>query len=100
MSGYDVDPTELFAARGRLAEAADEGRTELARLEAQAADVFGSGWRGAAAGAFHAGYDEWHAGVLRMLAALDTLAQAVGDAGAGYARAESVNTTGLHRMAS
>lgn len=100
MSGYDVDATELFAARGRLAEAAEEGRTELARLEAQAADVFGGGWRGAAAGAFHVGYDEWHGAALRMLAALERLAQAIGDAGAGYARAESVNATGLHRMAS
>lgn len=100
MSGYDVDPAELFAARGRVGEAAEDGRAELARLQALAADVFGSGWRGGAAQAFRAGFDEWHDGALAMLAALDTLAQALGDAGLDYERAEGTNATGLRRMAS
>ncbi|WP_375498106.1 WXG100 family type VII secretion target [uncultured Jatrophihabitans sp.] len=100
MSGYDVDPVELFAARGRVQEAAQDGRTELARLESLANDVFAGGWRGGAASAFHAGYTEWHEGVSTMLAALDTLAQALGDAGLDYERAEGTNTTGFHRMAS
>ncbi len=100
MSGYEVDPSELFAARGRVIEAADEGRAELARLEGQAADVFAAGWRGGAATAFQAGFAEWHDGVSSMLAALDTLAQALGDAGLGYERAEGANAAGLRRMAS
>ena len=100
MPGYDVDPTELFAARGRVSEAAADGRDELARLDAQAADVLGHGWRGAAAGAFRAGYDEWHDAARTVLAALDTLAQALGDAGLEYGRAERVNAGGLQRMAS
>ena len=100
MSGYDVDPVELFAAGHRVSEAAAEGRAALARLESLAADVFAAGWRGGAASALHAGYREWHEGVTTMLAALDTLAQALGDAGLDYERAEGTNTTGLQRLAS
>ncbi len=99
MSGYDVDPVELFAARGRVSEAADEGRGELARLDSEVTDVLAAGWRGGAASAFAAGYREWHRGATAMLDALDTLARALGEAGCDYERAEGANTTGLHRLA-
>ncbi|WP_375484490.1 WXG100 family type VII secretion target [uncultured Jatrophihabitans sp.] len=100
MPGYDVDPSELFAAEGQVHQAAGEGRDELARLETLANDLFAAGWRGGAASAFHAGYAEWHAGAVSMLAALDTLAGALGDAGVDYERAETANATDLNRMAS
>ena len=100
MSGFRTDPVELFAAQARVADAASNGWAELSRLQSSAADVLGRTWRGRAAGALQAGFDEWLAGVRTMLAGLDELAAAIGSAAAAYEVSEQDSTTGFHRIAS
>jgi WXG100 family type VII secretion target len=100
MSGYAVEPAELFSAEARVTEAAADGRSELARLQAAGEDLFLAGWSGAAAAAFQGGFDSWLDSAGRLLAALDELGAALGLTARDYATAETTNSTGLRRLAS
>lgn len=100
MSGYEVDPVELFAAQARVVEAAQDGRDGVGQVRLSGADLFAGGWTGAAAAAFHEGFDEWLSGAASMLAGLEDLASALGAAARDYERSESTNTSTFTRMAS
>lgn len=100
MSGYDVDPAELFAAGARVSEGAGEGRAELARLRAAAADLLGHGWRGEAAAAFGQAWREWSDGAQLVLAGLDDMARALGVTAADYEQNEQSVRSSVQRLAS
>lgn len=91
MCGFDVQPAELLAAQSALDDAAASGRAELGRLEAAAQDVLGPGWQSAAATAFGDGWEQWHAGARRVLAALDEMGVALGATARTYATREAAN---------
>lgn len=99
MSGYEVEPAEVFAAGALAAEAANEGRVELARLQAAADDLLGHGWRGQAAAAFGQGWHEWHDGARTMLAALDEMARALDVTAREYEQNETATVTDLRKIA-
>lgn len=100
MSGYDVEPAELFAVQAGVGEAAAEGRAELARLRASAHDLLGYAWRGVAATAFDAGWQEWAAGAELVLHALQEMADALGRTAADYEQNEIAVRSGFARIAS
>lgn len=85
MAGYRVTAEQLVQCDAALADAAGHARAALAQLSGRAAELLGTGWQGAAAEAFGRGWQHWLDGVSTMLDALDTMAAAVGSAGAGYA---------------
>lgn len=91
MSGFDVEPSELFAAGARVSEAATDGHESVRRVRAEAEGLFDGGWTGGAATAFRAGFDEWLAGTARMLAGLEDLSTALSAAGHDYETAERGN---------
>ena len=100
MSGFQVEPSELFAAGARVSEAALDGHESLTRARAEAEGLFGQGWSGSAAAAFRGGFDEWLTGALMMLSGLDDLASALTAAGHDYEQAESGSDAMLNRLAS
>lgn len=100
MSGYDVEPAELFAAQAMVAEAAGKGRGELERLRASAQDLLGDGWRGPAAAAFAQGWSEWSEAAQLVLAALEEMARALGVTASEYEQNEYTVQADFHRIAS
>ena len=100
MSGFEVDPTELFAAGVRVSEAAVDGRESMTRVRLDADDLFAGSWTGVAAAAFHGGFEEWLGGARQMLAGLEDLSSALTTAGHDYAHAESTNSAHLEQLAS
>jgi WXG100 family type VII secretion target len=100
MSGYAVEPAELFSAEARVTEAAEDGRSALARLQAAGEDLFLAGWSGPAASAFQDGFDTWVGSAGRLLEALDQLGEALGLTARDYATTETTNSTGLQQLAS
>lgn len=99
MSGYEVEPAEVFAAGAMASEAANEGRAELARLRAAADDLLGHGWRGGAATAFGHGWREWHDGARSMLSALDEMARALDVTAREYEQNETSTAADFRRIA-
>jgi WXG100 family type VII secretion target len=99
MSGYDVDPTELFAAAAMVRDAAEQGRAELARLTHSAQDLLGAHWRGHAAAAFAAGWHEWADGARTVLTALDEMAGALGATATQYEQNETGVCVELRKIA-
>ncbi|GAB2473498.1 WXG100 family type VII secretion target [Jatrophihabitans fulvus] len=99
MSGYEVDPTELFAAQAVVTEEVTEARAELARLQAAADDLLGHGWRGQAASAFGRGWQEWSEGARSVIAGLEQMAQALGVTAREYESNELGITTDLRKIA-
>jgi WXG100 family type VII secretion target len=97
LSGFEVQTAELLAARSLVSDAASSGRAELGRLTASAQDVLGYGWQGAAAAAFGHGWEQWHDGAQRVLAALDEIGVALGATARTYATHEAAN---VERLAS
>lgn len=88
MSGYEVEPAELFASGAQVRQAASDGRGRLDRLRAEVDELLGHGWRGTAATAFGTGWREWETGARTMLAALDEMAGALDASGRDYERNE------------
>jgi WXG100 family type VII secretion target len=99
MSGYDVDPTELFAAEAMVREAAEQGRAELTRLRHAAQDLLDEHWRGTAATAFAAGWQEWVGGAQTVLTALDAMARALGTTAVQYEQNETGISLDLRKIA-
>lgn len=85
MAWYAVEPTALEAADAAVAARGSVCRAELSALRASVDELLSSDWRGSAAVAFGLGWNEWLAGVVAMLDALDWMAAALGSAGVGYA---------------
>lgn len=100
MSGFDVEPVELFAAGARASEAAADGHESVARVRVGSADLFAGGWTGAAAAAFGDGVDEWLSGAALLLSGLEELASALTSAGHDYEQAERTNDNTFVRLAS
>lgn len=98
MSGFEVDPTELFAAGARVSEAAVDGRGSVERVRLEAAELFAGGWTGAAAAAFRDGFDDWLVGARLMLSGLDDLSSALTAAGHDYTGSERATTTSLDHV--
>ena len=99
MSGFDVEPVELFAAGARVSEAAADGHQSVARVRAEGVALFAGGWTGTAAFAFREGFDEWLSGAALMLSGLEDLASALTSAGHDYELAERANDS-IVRLAS
>lgn len=99
MSGYEVEPAELFAAQAMVTETATEARAELSRLRAAAEDLLGHGWRGTAAAAFAAGWHDWAEGARLVVSALEETARALGVTAQQYEQNELVTTDLLRSVA-
>jgi WXG100 family type VII secretion target len=99
MSGYDVAPSELFAAEAMVRDAAEQGRAELSRLGGAAQDLLGEHWRGHAATAFAAGWHEWADGARTVLTALDEMARALGTTATQYEQNETGVSVELRKIA-
>lgn len=99
MSGYEVEPAELFAAQAMVTETAGEARAELGRLRAAAEDLLGHGWRGGAATAFAAGWHEWEDGARLVVSALEEIARALGATARQYEQNEYATTSLLRGVA-
>ncbi|HET6877188.1 MAG TPA: WXG100 family type VII secretion target [Jatrophihabitans sp.] len=97
MPGFTSEPAQLFAAAAALSDQAATGRGELARLAADAQDLFTSGWRGVAASAFADSWRRWHDGAALVLAALERNAAALDRCAGAYAAAEQASRAAVTR---
>lgn len=98
MSGFEVDPSELFAAGARVSEGAADGHGSLTRVRLDAEDLFAGGWTGAAGAAFERGFEDWLGGARQMLAGLEDLASALTAAGHDYECSERTNAGSLRHL--
>lgn len=100
MRGYSVEQEQLRSCAAALALAAQHARAEVASVRAEAEELFAIGWRGAAAGAFHTGWDEWMHGAAAMLDALERMSAAITESASAYSETDSNVRTSLTRLVS
>jgi WXG100 family type VII secretion target len=99
VGGYAVDPVELQRCDVSIAATTAASRAALADLRESVAHSLGGRWQGSAARAFAVGWQHWLDGVTAMLDALDEMALALGDSGAGYTAADDAVRTSLAGVA-
>ncbi|HET8583322.1 MAG TPA: WXG100 family type VII secretion target [Jatrophihabitans sp.] len=100
MGGYTTDPVALDRCRAALADSAALGRAALHDLRTRADVLLGTGWQGNAATVFRFGWEQWAVGAAELLAALDSLAAALGGSAVDYAVTEAAVRASLARGAS
>lgn len=88
MTGFDVSPAELAATRQFLGQVFTELVDHVAELHGRAEHLLGSGWTGAAAGDFAAGWREWHAGAGEVLTGLSAMGTQIGVAATTFAHGD------------
>ncbi|MGH3495184.1 MAG: WXG100 family type VII secretion target [Sciscionella sp.] len=90
LPGFDVEPWEIASAAGVVRDAGEELQLGLDRLGLEVHTLL-DGWSGRAGASFADGWQEWRAGAVDVLRALDSMAQLLDATGRGYAAAESAN---------
>ena len=88
---FHVDAAEVSAASARTTHTASAIRQESAAMLAHLTTLEGS-WQGSAATAFADVREQWRAAQVQVEAALDAIAQALGQAARSYEEAESAAT--------
>lgn len=90
MSGYAVSPAELQSTRTFVDGVAQDVLAEVSKVGRDVDDLLDSGWTGASAHAFAAGWTNWKAAARDTLRALDTMADLLGVAGRDYADGDTL----------
>jgi WXG100 family type VII secretion target len=97
--GFSLTPEALAAARADVVRAHDTLAAAIGDVHAEVTSVAGASWRGAAAAAFAAGYEEWRVGAAQVLAALASSALALEATRVGYVEADSAASDAFGRLA-
>ena len=84
VSGFAVTPPELAALDRFVGAAALRAQHAVDGLRVEAAGVLGSGWQGAAGGAFRLAWEDWLRGAELVVGALDELVRLTAAAAASY----------------
>ncbi|AMO07910.1 MULTISPECIES: WXG100 family type VII secretion target [Mycobacteriaceae] len=86
MSGsVEVITSELHVAAGRLRASAQRLQDGLSSVDLETGNLLSSGWKGEAATAFEKYWDQWHNGAGQVVRALQTMSDALDEAGRVYA---------------
>ncbi len=86
MSGsVEVVTSELHVAAGRLRASAQRLQDGLSSVDLETSNLLSSGWKGEAATAFGKYWDQWHNGAGQVVRALQTMSDALDEAGRVYA---------------
>lgn len=89
MPGYDVLPAELQSTRAFVDGVAQDVLAEMSKVGRGVDDLLDSGWTGASARAFAAGWADWKSAARDTLRALDTMAGLLGVTGRDYADSDT-----------
>ena len=98
-AGFDIAPSALATASGEVDRVHGELAAALGDVRAEVTSLVGDGWRGAAATAFGAGYDEWQRGATQVLAALLDTGSALSVSRAAYVGADDASSDTFARLA-
>jgi WXG100 family type VII secretion target len=93
MVGFDATPVELQVCGSMLSQIKDEVDNQVRVLRGEVEALIGGGWQGTAAEGFAAGWEQWHAGAMQVLAALDTMGRLLGRTGQNYDVVEQDSTS-------
>lgn len=86
MSGsVEVITSELHVAADRLRASAQRLQDGLSSVDLETSNLLSSGWKGEAASAFGKYWDQWHNGAGQVVRALQTMSDALDEAGRVYA---------------
>lgn len=86
MSGsVEVVTSELHVAADRLRASAQRLQDGLSSVDLETSNLLSSGWKGEAATAFEKYWDQWHNGAGQVVRALQTMSDALDEAGRVYA---------------
>ena len=86
MSGsVEVVTSELHVAADRLRASAQRLQDGLSSVDLETSNLLSSGWKGEAATAFGKYWDQWHNGAGQVVRALQTMSDALDEAGRVYA---------------
>lgn len=100
MRALTVDPAELQRTDVLVGQAAAQARAALTQVGAVADDLLDGGWHGPAAAAFRLAWFDWLAGAQAMVAALDAMADVLGDGASGYLAHEDAVRASIVRAGS
>lgn len=98
MSGFEVTTSELNAAQMYVFDVAGEIRAGLTSLAAEVEELLGGGWKGTAATAFAAGWQDWCTGGYDVLDALGRMAQLLAVTARTYEGADAVSSIDFSRL--
>lgn len=84
----EVVVAELSLAAARLQDAGQRLQDGLSRVDLEARDLVGSGWKGDAASAFGQVWEQWHGGAGQVVRGLQTMSELLKVAGNEYARTD------------
>lgn len=94
-AGYTTDPVALAGCRSALLATVADARSALHDVRDDAETLLGARWQGHAAAAFRDGWEQWYRGAGAMVAALEELADALGESAVGYATTEDAVRTSM-----
>ena len=89
MAVVKVTFEELQSTAQALTSGAQNINDELNQLKGRVDGLVGSGWEGAASGAFHELYNKWQQGAVQVHDALDGISQMLAAAAKTYQETES-----------
>jgi WXG100 family type VII secretion target len=98
VSGFAVTTSELNAAQGYVCDVAGETRAGLASLACDVEELLGGGWKGTAATAFAAGWQDWCTGGYEVLDALGRMAQLLAVTARTYDGTDTVSSLDFSRL--
>ncbi|GAW49852.1 MULTISPECIES: WXG100 family type VII secretion target [unclassified Nocardioides] len=93
-----LDHTAFRAAVADVHAAADRLRDDRERVAQEVDGLLDTGWRGAAATAYAAGWDDWKQAAARVLAGLDTMGRLLDAAHADLAQSDTSSADSLARL--
>ncbi|MDY6869433.1 MAG: WXG100 family type VII secretion target [Actinomycetota bacterium] len=84
----EVVVSELTSASVRLADAGQRLQDGLSTVDLEIGQLSGSGWKGGAASAFGAEWDQWHSGAGQVVRGLQAMSDLLRIAGREYAKTD------------
>lgn len=88
MGRYAVDPLTLQRVDAQLETTVAHARAQLGALSADTQALLRDGWRSPAAAAFAGAWQDWHAGAVELLTALEEMGRAIALSANDYASTE------------
>jgi WXG100 family type VII secretion target len=95
MSDIKVTSADLHSVSGQLSTGSSDIESRLSTLNSQVQGLVDNGWQGAASGAFHELFTQWHTSAGQLKQALDGISKQLANAATTYEQTEQQLTSQL-----
>lgn len=98
MSGFEVALAELPVARAEAVRVHEALQDAVSGVERSVTSLLSGGWRGAAAEAYAAAFEQWHEGAEQVLRALDAMTVLLADTESTYTVSDMSQSAAFGRI--